>query len=104
MSEMIERIAKALVDSWPVSDLKWDQQPEFGKDKARKPAKAAIEAMREPTDKQILAGARATAEQLFCQEGAWDRGHWSDAAKKDYLNSSKCCWRAMIDAALKETK
>ncbi len=71
MSEMIERVAKALVEAWP----SWGT---WGDEEARKGARAAIEAMREPTEAMVIAGGK----QLDC---AFERQ----------------CWRAMIDAALK---
>lgn len=70
MSEMSERIAKALRGSWPSLPV------EAGDMLAR----AALEAMREPTEAMITAGDKAG---ILGTRGSW------------------AVWKAMIDEALK---
>lgn len=59
MSEMIERVAQA-IDPLPWTDLARDHWRkggvEEGKEAARAKARAAIEAMREPTEAMVKAG------------------------------------------------
>lgn len=82
MSEMIERVAKAIYDShefkkgWEHPDTKrlWH---EF----MRAEARAAIEAMREPTDEMLEAS------------------HYGEAPREP--NSHYEVWKYMIDTALK---
>lgn len=57
-NEMIERVAKAIavsIHSW-MKDADWDRMCKESKDEFRKEARSAIEAMREPTDRMLLAG------------------------------------------------
>ncbi len=77
MSEMIERVAKAIYDR----TLEDDQLADYGLPMADAItcAKAAIEAMREPTQDMLNAG---------------------KAIMTDYDDSLEC-WQAMIDEALK---
>ncbi len=49
MSEMIERVAKALY-LWQEGKSDWDAAEPESKEDAREAARAAIEAMREPTE------------------------------------------------------
>lgn len=96
MSEMIERVARAIYDAYRLAlnaDATWDEvcamaaRPEYPN--ARQwhalglaEARAAIRAMREPTVDMEIAG----AEQWMCEAAAEDR--------------SGVNWRAMIDFAL----
>ena len=73
---MIERVAQTLAD---VNELDYDEFPEQHNALAR----AAINAMREPTDAMLSAGGRAILN-----------------ADEDW--KSNASWRAMIDAALNE--
>lgn len=86
MSEMIERVARALASHhWYMSgndpekegaviDRRWRNfEPQ---------ARAAIEAMCEPTEAMLASGSRS----IFHSDKDWE---------------SNACWRAMIDAALK---
>lgn len=59
MSEMAERVAKAIcaAQSWM---LPWDEIPAEAQDGMRNVARAAIAAMREPTDKMVEAGLAKT--------------------------------------------
>lgn len=79
MTEMVERVAKAIAEhggsNWETC-LKAPGQRMAGMYRAM--ARAAIEAMREPTVE-------------MCRDAAWD----------DYgPDECQTCWRAMIDAAL----
>jgi hypothetical protein len=78
MSEMVERVAKAL--EMPMVDMSTGMTPQR---RLELMARAAIEAMREPTDEMEKAGAFA-----------WD-DDW--CTETNALNM----WQAMIDAALK---
>jgi|GEM_PF-5873530 len=97
---MIERVARALCDTWAeregCADYSWEvvkyahQDPETHAKLARMyetamaEARAAIEAMREPTVEMCIAVARA--DWIGKQDLNWGDG-----------------WRIMSDAALKET-
>jgi hypothetical protein len=84
MSEMIERMAKALYDDWVKEDFTedycaWDLLP--GKDMWRQRARATLAAMQEPTDKMI------------------------DAVYDPAVNSRSSVandWRSMVEAELGE--
>ncbi len=79
MSEMVERVARAMVESRPIPEghIRGDVDWEF----FRALARAAIAAMREPTSK-------------MCQAATQIVPTWDDDA-------SARKWRAMIDEALK---
>lgn len=87
MSEMIERVARAMAfadlgtDTWDVKSEEDDGCGYLGKEDFRVMARAAIEAMREPTMAMIDAG---DAEDVHC------------------LAQASVHYTAMIDAALKE--
>jgi hypothetical protein len=87
MSEMVERVAKAVAESihpgsnWPWSDYFSDTR--LTAEDLRDIASAAIAAMREPTDEMCL----AVTEAVCAQPGK--------------LFRSKDVWQAMIDEALK---
>ena len=77
MSEMIERVAKALSEREGSGPWEGGLMGERGREMWRATARAAIEAMREPTSEMAFAD---------------DVKEWPDDAK--------AAWRAMIDAAL----
>ncbi len=77
MSEMIERVAKAQAGA------RWDLFDDEHKDAARDLARAAIEAMREPTEEMKEAGSDFVYE-------AWGDGK----------TIAREAWQANIDAAL----
>ncbi len=88
MSDMVERVAKAVYEALTYEAVgvkpKWVERGNSLKQgEARKYARAAIEAMREPTDKMAEDGA---IEVASTKRGAW------------------FCWQAMIDAALEADK
>lgn len=93
MSEMVERVARALYEADASnSSVRWESWPE-NKDRARKGlrikcgkyrdrARAAIEAMREPTSEMI--------------DAAWNEAETQTEQAQEV-------WCAMINAALTET-
>ena len=87
MSEMIERVAKALSDS-ERNYLAWEDESEVYKKLHREAARVAIAAMREPTEAMLA----ASVEHI---EVAGDREAW----KGERENVAKDVWRSMIDAA-----
>lgn len=97
MSEMIERVAKAIHASGYVDAAKaeavWEQiLPDSTKDSWRMDGRAAIEAMREPTEAMVSEseiGWREELGRLYCR---------NIAAKQA---AARSMFRAMIAAALK---
>lgn len=105
MSEMVERIAKAMHDAsvaefkafvakegrldllvakvWQFTTRSWDETTEITRESERVKARAAIEAMREPTEGMVDAG--------------WKRGllGWGEGEECEPV------WKAMIDEALR---
>lgn len=77
MSEVVERVAAAIAEKYAPAV---DQHAPYAKIMMREAAKAAIEAMREPTEVQY---------EALCATGLM----WRD------LNSTKV-WQTYIDAAL----
>lgn len=83
---MVERVARALVESFntsknyppPIVRRPWEQLPPSGRAYAYDQARAAIAAMREPTQKMLAAGFH------------------DDESNRDF-------WISMIDAALEES-
>jgi hypothetical protein len=85
MSEMIERVARAIYeDAW---GIEWPPEPAGEADEYRRGARAAIEAMREPTEAMLSAAGtrRPRGDEVMGPDHPW------------------ALWDAMIDAALKET-
>lgn len=80
---MIEKVARATYNKFMegVEDLEpsWDELPEDHQFRLKEAAKAAIEAMREPTEEMIEP--------------------FKSTASNEYILR---CWSDMIDAALKE--
>jgi len=83
MSEMVERVARAL-RALPVRDYA-QVGGELDELRLREAARAAIEAMREPTEGMVKAG-----ENTVCIHG-------------DPQCGAAYAWAAMIDAALSDT-
>lgn len=86
MNEMVERVARALREEARVVGVNsWDEMEESRKEKWRWSARAAIEAMREPTP-----GMESTAFDLrACTDDGCDP-------------SGPAYWRRMIDEALRD--
>mgnify|MGYP000620788965 CR=1 FL=1 len=81
--ELVERVARAIWDTW--SDAPFDPAcDDWDTRESLKKARAAIEAMREPTTRMV---------QAHAQECAGD----ADEAGPKRIAAA---WRAMIDAAL----
>jgi hypothetical protein len=95
MSEMVERVARAMAvvdkgdDMWDVVSDDGDGYGYVGKNEYRAMARAAIEAMREPTEAMIR---RLSECDLTCGYG--DVFFIADESAKD-------AWKATIDEALK---
>lgn len=94
MSEMVERVARAICAA---DDEPWDELGETSEDNApfgysrqwyRGLARAAIAAMREPT------------EEMISGEGVHEHVHWDYSCY--VCGGAQEHWYAMIDAALKE--
>ena len=79
MSELIERVARAIRGCVSADD--WNFIDEIARKMYRREARAAIEAMREPTTEMLHASTM--------QVPTWDN------------EASKRKWQAMIEAALK---
>lgn len=101
MSEMVERVKVALIDA----DVKWyaERHPSVPEqeirdwtddDNYRAIARAAIEAMREPTDEMVDVGQDAFAEGINMVAGHPEPS--DEASYQTYI--------AMIDAALSEVE
>lgn len=86
MSEMIERVAKAIYEGRNgVGAMAWAHRQDGYKDPYRIDARAAIEAMREPTQNMV-----------------WTAAAYLDAPKdNESLQRVKVGYAAMIEAALK---
>jgi hypothetical protein len=82
MSELVDRVAEAIYDSHPQWGALWGKTPEIQKE-YRASARAAISAMREPTDAMV--------------EVAFDGTTFASAHRHEIAN----CWRIMTDEALK---
>lgn len=81
-SEMVEKVARALCQRWEGTDegpKKWEEQSEIGKQIWKGMARAALKAMREPT------------EDMF-EEGRKQQQSW--------LANAATIYTAMIDKAL----
>lgn len=94
MSEMVTRVARAI---WPavkgITLTEWENAHPLAKEVMLGKARAAIEAMREPTEKMIAEGDSAMDWDSSDATGQWYvHYHDGDAAKS---------WQAMIDEALK---
>lgn len=89
-NSMIERVAKAIYDANPEAQrFTWSYADSFLKEQARRMGRAAIEAMREPTEDML----NAKAENVL---GTVE----SINSYLDY-HSAEQIWRSMIDEILK---
>ena len=79
MTDKIEQVARAIQKEH--SSVEWRTLNDFAKDAWHRDARAAIEAMREPTEEMAQAGYQV--------------------AHGTYSDEGEIVWRAMIDAALK---
>lgn len=83
MSEVIERAARAAFECWDFPCRRFDSLSSDDQEHWREIARAAIEAMREPTPEMLGAG-------------------WPHTADPCWVEDVRKAWGAMIDAALKE--
>lgn len=95
MEEMIERVAKAL-KAVPIRDLT-DPGGELDQLRLREAARAAIEAMREPTEAMKDAGYEALLEDNWPE--VWPKDQDGAEYVTEYIEMM-LVWPAMIDAAL----
>ncbi|HLX18470.1 MAG TPA: hypothetical protein VKS24_25055 [Bradyrhizobium sp.] len=91
MNEMVERVAEAIYKTDPVGVRPWQDAPISNRDDCLACARAAIAAMREPTEAMVEAG---EAEMYEHHEKPED---WT-------LENTKTAWMMMIDAALADQK
>ena len=87
MSEMVERVARAVYEVAPIGVRLWEDAPGATRDHWCRVARAAIAAMREPTEKMVMAG----GVQLL------NRGEYEPTA----ADGANDIWCAMIDVELK---
>lgn len=85
MDEMIERVARAMLRKNAYFAGR------HSNDEVRELARAAILAMREPTEAMMRAGEDAISREIYANE--------SDEAELSF-NGEVTAWQAMIDAAL----
>jgi hypothetical protein len=99
MNELVERVARAIhgVDRSIMAAggaggtlTEWETESESARRLYRLHAKAAIAAMREPTEAMVRAGLRSDAANCLSSHGPSARAGRLDV------------WRAMIDVALKD--
>lgn len=89
MSEMVERVAKALF-RWQEGHDRWDEAESESREDATEAARAAIEAMREPTEAMVCAGDECILEALNDHTGVLRP-----------ITPAQASFGAMIDEALK---
>lgn len=96
---MIERVARAIaaVEGYDIDGLKAYATTQAGAreeyERLMKKARAAIEALREPTQGMVSA-----ADGLTDLVGAYPEANTPEARRSEFA----CAWSAMIDAALNE--
>ncbi len=93
MSEMIDRIAKAIQrEAWSnsVGSVPWDKIPVVYQEGYRKWARKAVEAIREPTE--------AMCDMAIVTPNEYADG---DDGRRIALTKPADVWRTMIDEALK---
>lgn len=78
MNELIERVAMAIHrvgGDAVLAGMSWEDAPEANREQARREARAAIEAMREPTDLMTRAGSLEGPEGFdgWFAEKVWQR-------------------------------
>lgn len=99
MSEtMIEKVAKAIYNTTGVEGvtLTWEKAKKGSRDLHMEWARAAIEAMRTPTEEMVRAAVEATSEQVDWVNGLFGGSY--DNATQVFSDAHT----AAIDAALKE--
>jgi hypothetical protein len=112
MSEMVERVARAIIEMLNKIDgdpnaTAWDNASQEMKEGMYPLARAAIEAMREPTDDMLIAGVGAGYdENRPFAERIKDRTEGSASSLVTAGNGAiyRAAYEAMIDAALSPSK
>lgn len=84
MSEMVERVARAIQASRGPKE-NWERADPATRDLWLADARAAIAAMREPTESMVVDGFEAM------------KGDWQSC--RQAADDARSCWRKMIDAA-----
>jgi hypothetical protein len=107
MSTMIERVARAiLAESLQIGNTNgdFDALPAEAQNVFTSFARAAIEAMREPTDKQLKATEAVVVgyDDFACGDGTLFLSIAGVHGREGFYDHAKTAWHAMIDAALKE--
>lgn len=87
MNEWIDRVARAIQASRGPRET-WDHVSDQTRDLRRSDARAAIAAMREPSETMVVDGFEAM------------KGDWQMC--RDAADDARRCWAAMIDAALQK--
>lgn len=87
---MVERIGLILAQR-KYGDVGWDDMPEHAQDDFLDAARAALSALREPTEEMVRAGETVVDNQF----DPWDPGKFLGVDD---------AWRAMVGAALTEGK
>ncbi len=107
MSEMVERVARALAAAENASQLDVgfaaphdfpDDNLEYDWESYAKDARAAIEAMREPTHHMQDRGETAL---IYAKDIAFDMAHKNDYPTATWA-AAVYCWQEQITAALEE--
>jgi hypothetical protein len=89
MSEMVDRVAKAIIQSFKDEGVAEGIGPGASWEEAQRAAAAAIAAMREPTDDM--------KNEVYDTRGIGDRG---GVERESFLTE----WETAIDAALREDR
>lgn len=96
MSTMVEKVAKAIADAFTNGNVQLEDMPEHHRRPHMEAARAAIEAMMEPSKMMVEAGYEKINENI----DFWNYESDSGYSVEDIAPSET--WRAMIQAALKE--
>jgi hypothetical protein len=99
VSEIVERVAASIAVAAADATRDGPADPKDLEANITKLARAAIEAMREPTVVMVQSGAEAGVEQIYHKSDAWDRCV-DPCNRSDWLNVIRFGWEAMIDEAL----
>lgn len=102
MSEMIEKIARAICDAGREDDPQFDLMSAQVKESYRHEARAAIEAMREPSKAMVEAGDTALENVT---DSDWDSGadgNGHNSHEWIISGAQTEIYQAMIDSALSE--
>jgi len=105
MSEMVEKVARAVeCERWMIAMDQVRGMSISSMEGSRRTARAAIEALRDPTEPMLRAYYEAKRSPRDAPAGGFTRwATWEEArACEGFLEKMRACHRAMIDAALSE--